>query len=302
MSMQSHYQIRHRTLYRYSDAVAICQNQLRMMPRSISTRVFQVENHWVQARIAPEPEHYHEHHDYYGNRVLSFSIESPHRELEVELESEVTVTENQPVAEIDSPSWNEVSDAIDGRFDIDWLQTQEFLFDSPRIKRDVRFADYARSSFPEGRPVAEAAMDLTRRIHEDFSYDSSATDVTTTTEQAFDMRAGVCQDFAHVQIACLRSLGLPARYVSGYLRTLPPEGQERLAGADESHAWVSLYAGDEIGWIDFDPTNARPMDTNHIPICIGRDYADVSPMRGVVLGGGKTMLNVEVDVVPMEAT
>ncbi len=299
MTNRSHYRIRHRTLYEYSEAVAICQNQLRMMPRPISTRVFEVELHWVQVKILPEPEHFQEHVDYYGNRVLSFSIESPHRKLKVELESQVTVTEHEPVSKIDSPPWREVAEAIDGRFDRDWLATQEFLFNSPRIVRGKKFADYARKSFPEGRPIVEAAIDLTRRIHEDFKYDTTATDVSSTTEQAFELRAGVCQDFAHVQIACLRSLGLPARYVSGYLRTTPPPGKPRLEGADESHAWISLYAGDEIGWVDFDPTNARPMDINHIPICLGRDYNDVSPMRGVVLGGGKTKLTVRVDVKPM---
>ena len=301
MSHQSHYRIRHRTLYDYSEAVAICQNQVRMMPRSFSTRVFEVDCHFVQAKIAPEPEHFHEHHDYYGNRVLTFSIESPHRELEVELSSEVTVTEHEKVASVESPSWNQIRESVEGRFDRDWLQVQEFIFDSPRIPRSESFATYAQSSFATDRPIAEAALELTRRIHDDFTYDTTATDVTTTIEQAFRRRAGVCQDFAHVEIACLRSLGLPARYVSGYLRTQPPEGESRLAGADESHAWVSLYAGDEVGWIDLDPTNARPMDTNHVPICVGRDYNDVSPMRGVVLGGGKTTLTVQVDVDPIIA-
>lgn len=142
-------------------------------------------------------------------------------------------------------------------------------------------------------------MDLTRRIHGDFKYDTAATHVHSTTEEAFKLRAGVCQDFAHIEIACLRSIGLPARYVSGYLRTSPRPGEQRMVGADESHAWVSLYAGDDFGWIDFDPTNARPSDTNHIPICVGRDYSDVSPMRGVVLGGGSTELKVSVDVEPI---
>jgi transglutaminase-like putative cysteine protease len=145
----------------------------------------------------------------------------------------------------------------------------------------------------------EAAVDLTRRIHTDFKYDSTVTDVNTTTEEALELKAGVCQDFAHVQIACLRSLGLPARYVSGYLRTEPAPGKERLVGADQSHAWVSLYAGQVFGWIDLDPTNARISDVNHVPICVGRDYSEVSPMRGVVLGGGETVLRVSVDVEPV---
>lgn len=296
---QSNYRIRHRTLYKYSEPVAICQNQVRMMPRSMATRVFRVDSHYVQAKISPEPDHYHEHHDYFENRVLSFSIESPHRELEVELSSEVTVSEIEKVAELESPPWQQVADAVAERFDRDWLATQEFLFDSPRIRRADQFAEYALSSFKADRPIVEAAIDLTNRIHTDFAYDTATTDVGTSTEKAFEQRSGVCQDFAHVAIACLRSIGLPARYVSGYLRTHPPEGEDKLEGADESHAWLGLYAGDEVGWIDLDPTNDRPMDTNHIPICLGRDYDDVSPMRGVVLGGGKTTLNVQVDVEPM---
>lgn len=299
MSNQNQYHIRHRTHYKYTDAVAICQNQLRMLPRSMSSRVFEVVCHWLQASIEPEPDFFEEHLDYYGNRVLSFSIESPHRELEVTVESEVTVTEHTPVAKLDSPPWEQVCDAIDGRFDIDWLETQEFLFDSPRITHRDMYADYARASFTTGRPILEAAIDLTNRIHADFSYDTTATDVNTTTDRAFELKAGVCQDFAHVQIACLRSIGLPSRYVSGYLRTIPPAGKPRLEGADESHAWVGLYVGGEIGWVDLDPTNARPMDINHIPICIGRDYSDVSPMRGVALGGGETSLKVSVDVEPL---
>jgi transglutaminase-like putative cysteine protease len=143
-------------------------------------------------------------------------------------------------------------------------------------------------------------MDLTRRINREFRYDTTATEVATPTEKAFDLKAGVCQDFAHIQIACLRSIGMPARYVSGYLRTVPREGEKRLVGIDESHAWVSVYMGQELGWVDYDPTNACRCDVSHIPVCIGRDYNEVSPMRGVVLGGGQPTLSVSVDVEPIE--
>ena len=144
-------------------------------------------------------------------------------------------------------------------------------------------------------------MDLTRRINEDFEYDTEATDVNTPTDRAFEIRAGVCQDFAHIQLACLRSLGLPARYVSGYLRTIPPPGSQQLVGSDESHAWISVYVGPHLGWIDLDPTNACRCDANHIPVCIGRDYSEVCPMRGVVIGGGETRLIVSVEVKELNA-
>jgi transglutaminase-like putative cysteine protease len=157
-------------------------------------------------------------------------------------------------------------------------------------------ADYARPSFDKHPRFMDAIMDLTQRIHADFRYDTRATNVTTKAEEAFQLRAGVCQDFAHVQIGCLRSLGFAARYVSGYLRTLPKPGEEKLVGADESHAWLSVYGGTELGWVDCDPTNACLVHTDHIPICIGRDYRDVSPMRGVAIGGGRTNLSVSVDV------
>ncbi len=181
-----------------------------------------------------------------------------------------------------------------------WFEAQEYLNNSPRVRRGETFADYARKSFTPERPILEAILDLTQRIRDDFKYDTTATHVHSTTEEAFKLRAGVCQDFSHIQIACLRSIGLPARYVSGYLRTVPLPGQQRMVGADESHAWVSLYAGEDFGWIDYDPTNACPSDTNHIPICVGRDYGDVSPMRGVVLGSGTTELKVSVDVEPID--
>ncbi|MEL6110627.1 MAG: transglutaminase family protein, partial [Planctomycetota bacterium] len=162
------------------------------------------------------------------------------------------------------------------------------------------FGDFARPSFVSGRGIVEAVDDLTRRIQQEFKYDASATNVETTTERALELKAGVCQDFAHVQIACLRSLGIPARYVSGYLRTVPPKGRDRLVGADESHAWVDVYVGEPIGWLGFDPTNGCLAGTDHIPICLGRDYEDVSPMRGVVLGGGSNTLKVSVDVEELE--
>jgi transglutaminase-like putative cysteine protease len=179
------------------------------------------------------------------------------------------------------------------------LEAAEFLFDSPLIKSNDDFADYSRPSFPKGRPILEAVQDLSERIHKDFKFDPSATDVSTPVTQVLKDRRGVCQDFAHLQIACLRSIGLPARYVSGYLNTIPPPGQPKLAGADASHAWVSFYC-DAHGWIDIDPTNNQIPNLQHITVGWGRDYSDVSPVRGVVLGSAGHALKVSVDVRPTE--
>ena len=302
MSETMRYRITHRTRYEYSEPVAICQNQLRMMPRTIGSATYSTECHHAHACISPEPDVFVRHEDYFGNQVISFAIESLHRDLTVDVRSEVTVRQDE-LPTLDEPdAWEDIRDRVAEGKDADWLEVQEYSFDSPRIRCSPRLAEFAKPSFTQGRPIIDAAIDLTRRIHAEFKYDTSATNVDTPIEEAFDKRAGVCQDFAHVQIACLRSIGLPTRYVSGYLRTHSPPGSSRLVGADESHAWVSLYAGQRYGWIDLDPTNACLSDTNHIPICVGRDYSEVSPMRGVVLGGGSTNLRVNVDVEAIESS
>lgn len=270
-----------------------------MMPHSIDSPCLRVQCHFAQTKITPEPTFIENHFDYFGNQVTSFSIELLHRELTVSVVSEVTVLRKLSVMKLDSPAWEVVRERITSGQNAQWLDPQEYLHDSPRIRQDASFAKYAAPSFPAGRSILQATLDLTKRIHRDFRYDSKATDVNTTTEVAFGLKAGVCQDFAHVQIACLRSIGIPAKYVSGYLRTIPLEGQPRLVGADESHAWISVYAGEKWGWVSFDPTNACVAEINHIPICTGRDYSEVSPMRGVVIGGGTTKLSVSVDVAPI---
>lgn len=292
MPASARYRITHHTSYRYPEPVAICQNQLRMLPRDFK----HAKCHASDCNIEPTPDTIEQHDDYFGNRVCSFAIESVHRRLDVKIDSDVTVYDRNVPAPEASPSWEEIRLAVAQGKDPEWLLAQEFCFDSPRVTVEASFADYASVSFPAGRPVVEAALDLTKRIHHDFRYDTAATNVNTPTQEVFRIRAGVCQDFAHVQTACLRAMGLPAQYVSGYLRTAPPPGKPKLVGADESHAWVAVYAGNAIGWVELDPTNACFAGTDHIPVCIGRDYSDVSPMRGVVLGGGKTQLTVSVDV------
>ncbi|QEG02078.1 Protein-glutamine gamma-glutamyltransferase [Stieleria maiorica] len=287
------YRIRHLTEYRYSNNVAVCQNQVRMQPVSGGN----VTCERTELKIAPEPTSRDEHVDYFGNRVITFSIEAIHKSLAVDVESVVAVAANPTDDKTQSPNWESLLATSPDQ--MRHPKIDEHRFGSPRITPAETFRQYAESSFTPQREIVDAALDLTRRIHDEFKYDTTATTVETTTKEAFSLRAGVCQDFAHVEIACLRSMGLAARYVSGYLRTLPPPGKERLVGADESHAWVEVYAGDEIGWLGLDPTNACLVGTDHIPVCIGRDYDDVSPMRGVVLGGGTNTLKVSVDVEPI---
>lgn len=290
------YRITHETRYLYSDPVAICQNQVMMIPRQLPT----VQCREVTVSITPPPHQIGTHIDYFGNPVQTFSIETQHRELTVLVSSDVVIDPPRlPAAETTLP-WELVRESLDQYTDADWFSVYEFQLPSALVGVDAAFADYAQQSFTPGRPILQAGIDLTQRIHADFSYDSRTTHVGTTAAEAFQLRSGVCQDFAQVQLACLRSLRLPARYVSGYLRTLPPPGKPRLIGADESHAWISLYAGPGLGWVDLDPTNACLVDRDHVPICVGRDYRDVAPMRGVVLGGGSNILKVSVDVVPQD--
>lgn len=295
MPDSNRYRITHRTHYRYSDPVAICQNQVMMIPRELP----RVRCQRTDVKICPTPGQSSAHVDYFGNPVQTFAIETAHRELSVVVTSDVEVVAPRfPPADQAAP-WELVRDEVTRGTDPSWFSVEEFRYDSSLVTSGETFFEYAAASFPVGEPILKAGLDLTRRIHRDFRYDVNATKVETTAEEAMRLRAGVCQDFAHIQIACFRSLGLPARYVSGYLRTLPPPGKPRLVGADQSHAWVSLYAGQQIGWVDFDPTNACLVSTDHVPICVGRDYRDVAPMRGVVLGGGTPTLVVSVDVVPV---
>ncbi|PAY15267.1 protease [Rhodopirellula sp. SM50] len=287
------YRVRHLTEYRYSNNVAVCQNQVRMQPVTGGN----VTCEQTELSIAPEPTSRDEHIDYFGNRVITFSIEAIHKSLTVNVESIVAVSPNMTTDSQPSPQWETL--LATSPSGLHRPKIDEHRFGSPRITPADTYAKYAASSFTPQRSIIDAALDLTRRINTDFKYDTTATTVATTTKEAFSLRAGVCQDFAHVEIACLRSMGLAARYVSGYLRTLPPPGKERLIGADESHAWVEVYAGDTIGWLGLDPTNACLVAADHIPVCIGRDYDDVSPMRGVVLGGGTNTLKVSVDVEPI---
>jgi transglutaminase-like putative cysteine protease len=283
--------VRHLTEYAYADPVTLSHHLVHLSPRA--------DNGQVAARrelsITPTPAFRRERIDPFGNRVTYFSIEEPHRQLSVEAQCEVTVNPPPTPALSSAPSWEVVRDGLSGARRADAVEAYAYTFDSAHARASRALAEYAAPSFGPGRPFLEAVMDLTRRIHGEFVYDARATTIATPLQEVLEARRGVCQDFAHLEIACLRSLGLPCRYVSGYLLTRPPPGRPRLVGADASHAWVSVHLP-EFGWLDFDPTNGVMPSTEHVIVACGRDFADVTPVRGVIMGGGEHELTVKVDV------
>jgi len=288
------YRVRHVTAYDYADPVSVSHHVLRLTPRNLPRQ--RCGAHRIA--ILPAPQSSTTRTDYFGNVLTFFTLREPHSRLTVEASSELEV-QNFPAPDFSrSPRWEIVPQALEGRPSQEILDACQFVFDSDRVSANAELAAYARDSFFTGRPLLEAARDLTRRIHQDFRFDTEATEVTTPVETFFEKRRGVCQDFAHLQIACLRSLGLPARYVSGYLRTTPAPGCQRLEGADASHAWCSAWCP-ETGWVDFDPTNDCVPSDGHVTLAWGRDYNDVCPIHGVLLGGARHTLHVGVDVFPV---
>ncbi len=290
------YKVTHITTYGYSSPVSVCHNQVMLVPRDGD----RVHCPWHRLTVRPTTTVSDRRQDSFGNYVNSFSIEENHRQLQITATSRVSIQPSGVTAASSSPGWESVAAGIAGRSDPEWLSCCPFVFDSPRVRARAPFEMYGARAFVPGLPILQAALALTRQIHTDFKYDTKATTVDTTTEAAFELRKGVCQDFAHVMVATLRSLGIPARYVSGYLRTEPPAGKPRLVGADQSHAWVSAYCGPDLQWVDLDPTNDCLCSTDHIPIAFGRDYSDVVPIRGVFLGGGNHTITVSVDVSPLD--
>jgi transglutaminase-like putative cysteine protease len=248
------YKITHTTTYSYSDPVSICQNQVHLTPRD-GTRQ---SCHYHRLTVHPSPSELGKRVDYFGNHLNYFSINEAHRKLSVTATSRVELHPAQPLDAASTAPWETVRDNLSADVSQPGLEARQFIFQSPYIGCFPELIEYARASFTPARPILQAALDLTARIHGDFKFDSKATTVHTPLEEVLKIRRGVCQDFAHVQIGCLRAIGLPARYVSGYLRTLPPPGKPRLVGADASHAWLAVYCG-PLGWIDCDPT------TSHLP-------------------------------------
>jgi transglutaminase-like putative cysteine protease len=284
----------HRTGYAYSEPVSTSHHEGHLAPRDGEGRRTLVHD----VAITPPPSLRRERFDYFGNRTLHFSLREPHRALEVVTTSVVDLTALPPPPLEASPPWESVRDRVSGDRRRDLLDAYAFVFDSPLVKASPTFRQYAAASFPPGRPLLQAVRELTSRLRADFTYDPAATEVSTPLAEVFRRRRGVCQDFAHLQIAGLRALGLPARYVSGYLLTHPPPGRARLIGADASHAWVSVFVPD-LGWVDFDPTNDLIPSDEHVTVAHGRDFSDVTPLKGVILGGGRHEVKVSVDVQPV---
>lgn len=285
------YNIVHRTLYEYTAAVSVSHHVARLEPRATATQTcgeFALE-------IFPQPTLRQTRVDYFNNQLCFFSIQEVHRRLEIVTKSRVSVSAPKAPAAESAPAWEEVGRLFRDPVSPEVVDPYQFVFDSPQVRASPELADYARQSFAQETGLLAGARDLTRRIFTDFKFDPKATTVATPIEEVWEKRRGVCQDFAHLGIACLRSLGLPARYVSGYLRTHPPAGQPRRVGADASHAWFGIFCPG-TGWVDFDPTNNVQPAEEHITVALGRDFGDVSPVAGILTGGGEHEVKVSVDV------
>jgi transglutaminase-like putative cysteine protease len=285
----------HITEYLYSERVSTSHHNLHLLPRDTADqRCLRAE-----LDIAPTPALRRDRLDIFGNRTTYVEVLEPHTNLRVTSTADVEVAPRGPLPASSAP-WEAVRDATRAGADAASRDARRFAFVSPHVPASTAARELAAASFTPGRPVLEAARELTRRIYEGFKYDSRATTIATPVDEVIRLAAGVCQDFAHVQLAALRALGLPARYVSGYLVTKPPPGKPRLVGADASHAWVAVWAPDH-GWIPFDPTNDVVPGEQHITVAWGRDFSDVTPVRGVIMGGGRHDLWVSVDVSPAAA-
>ncbi len=291
------YQILHDTHYRYAAPVSLAQQLAHLWPRACPWQ----RNHEQQLLVSPQPCQRQDALDVFGNPLTRLVFERPHDELMVSARLQVEVLARDELDLTQSPAWEQACTALrySGQALLpDVLEAARFRFESPYVHLKQVFSDYAADCFTPDRPLLVAVDGLMQKIFAEFSFDAAATQVATPLLQVLEERRGVCQDFAHLMLACLRSRGLAARYVSGYLLTQPPPGQPRLIGADASHAWVSVFCPEQ-GWVDFDPTNNIRPALEHITLAWGRDFADVSPLRGVILGGGSHDPEVQVTVLPL---
>jgi transglutaminase-like putative cysteine protease len=289
------FEVNHRTSYQYRAPVAQSHHAIHLRPRELASQT--VIHHSLL--IEPAPVSNTEMADSFGNAVVLLRIEEQHAEFIVNARSTIEAKRSTLPEISRSPPWENASELAgkrEGRIDVG---VRQFVCRSRHapVSQDIR--SFAQGSFPPGRSVVDGAMHLTRRIFEEFTFDPKATDISTPVARVLEMRRGVCQDFAHLAISAHRALGIPARYVSGYLMTRPPPGQAKLKGADASHAWLSVWSGEQ-GWVDFDPTNGIIPKGEHITLAYGRDYDDISPISGVLLGGGDQTMTVSVDVDPVE--
>jgi transglutaminase-like putative cysteine protease len=289
------YRLTHRTTYQYVGSVTVSHHLARLTPRTLPSQ----HCPWHELEISPAPVSRGVHLDAFGNATAYFEVEGKHEKMQVIARSLVEVFTTKHPDPLSTPPWEQIRDACQVEKLTPGSEAGAFRFSSPMIPLGKAFAQYAATDFSPGRPILAAVLALTQRIFSEFKFDPRATDISTPVSEVLKKRAGVCQDFAHLMLACLRSLGIPARYVSGYLETVPPPGKTRLTGADASHAWVSIFCGDRAGWIDADPTNNILPSDRHITVAWGRDFSDVSPLRGVTLGAGGQTLSVAVDVMPV---
>jgi len=288
------YTVTHRTTYRYESDVAYSRLVAHLRPRATARQhplAFDVH-------LSPEPVKRFERCDFFGNTTSWFTIDEPHAILDVFAESRLRVDPIPLFAPEASAAWEAVRGGFESPADAETLEALQYTFDTPLTASNEELVSYARRSFTRGRPLLACVLELNARIHADFTFDKEATDTRTTVKRAFELRAGVCQDLAHVGLAAVRAMGLAARYVSGYLLTHPPPGRERLIGADASHAWFSVWIP-PFGWVDFDPTNDMLPSSEHITVAWGRDYGDVTPIHGIFTGGSEHEVEVAVDVVPL---
>lgn len=297
------YRVRHITEYEYEQPVNACYNRAHLLPRETQFQHTSVP----RVSITPTPSSGSRRVDYFGNREYHFTIHDPHRSLSIEVVTDIKLSDTRidPMAQLQyGNTCQQVTDLlqniVNNQSDIESLYAKEFILDSSMIKASQQLKDYAIDCFENDKPLLSAVRDLTSKIYHEFEYDPNFTTIATPLDEVLAHRKGVCQDFAHLAIGCLRSLGYPARYISGYLETLPPPGQKKMIGADASHAWFAVFSPGE-GWFEFDPTNDTVPVDQHIVTAWGRDYSDVSPLRGVILGGGHTQkLDVSVDVARLD--
>ncbi|MCF4997552.1 transglutaminase family protein [Pseudomonas syringae] len=296
--MSAHYQILHDTCYRYDSPVSLAQQLAHLWPRECAWQRCSEQS----LQISPPPTSRRDELDVFGNPVTRLAFERPHDELQVNARLTVEVL-SRPVADFNlSPAWESTRQALtysSQRLSAEMLDACRYRFESPYVHLKRDFVEFAESCFPAGRPMLLGVQALMEKIHGEFTFDAEATQVATPLVEVLERRRGVCQDFAHLMLACVRSRGLAARYISGYLLTQPPPGQPRLIGADASHAWVSVFCP-VLGWVDFDPTNNVQPALEHITLAWGRDFSDVSPLRGVILGGGSHDPEVSVTVMPLK--
>lgn len=289
------YRITHITRYSYHGAVSLCHNESKLTPKNMEG---QICNSSIMS-VDPTPVMITERTDFFGNTVHYFSVEKPHEELVVTTVSHVSREYRNPQLTFsEMESWEMIREKIKN-FDSEFSEVREYIFDSSLITVSSEIESYALESFLPGRTLYEAVQDLMCRIHVDFEFDPGFTDVTTPLSEVMKARKGVCQDFAQLGIACVRAMGLPARYVSGYIETIAPPGKERLVGADASHAWFSVYIPG-MGWSDFDPTNNQPAGPQHLTLAWGRDYSDVVPLKGIIFSSGLQKLSISVDVLNLD--